>query len=76
MEEEKKDYLRWLGILSTIGINIVVATVIGFLIGYWLDTLLGTRPWLMIFFIILGIIAGFRNLFSILSRIDKDKNGK
>ncbi|MEK6692427.1 MAG: AtpZ/AtpI family protein [Nitrospirota bacterium] len=74
MGEEKKDYLRWLGVLSTVGINIVAATVIGFLIGYWLDSLLGTKPWLMIVFLILGIIAGFRNLFHILSRVTKDKD--
>lgn len=74
MGEEKKDYLRWLGVLSTVGINIVAATVIGLLIGYWLDSLLGTKPWLMIVFLILGIIAGFRNLFHILSRVTKDKD--
>ncbi len=75
MREEKKDFLRLLGVLSTVGINIVVATAIGFLIGYWLDSLLGTKPWLMVFFTILGIIAGFRNLFSIISRVTRDKDG-
>lgn len=74
MEEERKDFLRWLGVLSTVGINIVAATVIGFLIGYYLDLLFGTKPWLMILFLILGIIAGFRSLFSILRRVTKDKN--
>ncbi len=74
MGEEKKDYLRWLGVLSTVGINIVATTVIGFLIGYWLDSLLGTKPLLLIVFLILGIIAGFRNLFHILSRVTKDKD--
>lgn len=74
MGEEKKDYLRWLGVLSTVGINIVATTVVGFLIGYWLDSLLGTKPWLMIVFLILGIIAGFRNLFYILRRVTKDKD--
>ena len=76
MEKEKKDFLRWSGILSTVGINIVLATVIGFLIGYYLDSFLGTNPWLMILFLVLGIIAGFRNLFSILFRITKDRKEK
>lgn len=73
MEGEKKDYLRWISILSTVGINIVVATLIGFFIGYYLDSLLGTKPWLMIIFLILGIITGFRNLFQTLSRVTKEE---
>ncbi len=72
--KERKDLLRWLGVLSTVGINMVATTAIGFLIGYWIDSLLGTKPWLMILFLILGIFAGFRNLFSIISRVTKDKD--
>ncbi|MBF0320244.1 MAG: AtpZ/AtpI family protein [Nitrospirae bacterium] len=46
-----------------IGVNLVVATFIGFFIGKWLDRLFGTQPYLTITFLILGIISGFIELF-------------
>ena len=41
-----------LGVLSTVGITLVAATVIGFFIGLKLDELLGTSPWLQIIFLL------------------------
>jgi len=50
---------------STVGLSLVLATFIGLAIGYWLDKLFGSSPWLTIIFLIIGIIAGFRELFRI-----------
>jgi ATP synthase protein I len=47
----------------TVGLNLVLSTFVGLAIGYWLDKLFDTSPWLTITFLILGIIAGFRELF-------------
>jgi ATP synthase protein I len=52
-----------LGVLSTVGLTMVFATVIGLFVGHWLDVRFGTTPWLTALFLLLGIIAGFRNLF-------------
>lgn len=48
---------------SALGIEMAVATVIGWLIGSWLDRQLGTSPWLMLVFVLLGVAAGFRGVF-------------
>lgn len=48
---------------SVIGLHMVVAVFIGFGIGYFLDGLLGTAPWLTGIFLLVGIAAGFKNLF-------------
>ena len=45
-----------------LGTELVVATVVGFAIGWGLDRALGTSPWLAIVFLMLGVAAGFRNL--------------
>ncbi len=63
MKEEDKKLLRIIGALSTVGITLVAATMIGFFAGRFLDRLFSTSPWLTIIFLILGIIAGFKNLF-------------
>ena len=55
----------WKGLaeLSTIGMTLVVATVVGLAGGYFLDRWLGTSPFLTIGGLLLGIAAGFVNLF-------------
>jgi len=63
MNEKDRKLLRVIGFLSTVGISMVAATVIGLFIGYQLDRWLGTSPWFTGTFLLLGIIAGFRNLF-------------
>ena len=56
-----------------VGVNLVVATFVGLAIGYYLDKWLGTKPWLMFIFLILGIITGFRDLFR-MARSGNNKN--
>jgi len=63
MPDEEPSILRQLARLSTIGVTLVAATTIGLAIGYGLDRLLGTDPWLTMLFTLFGIIAGFLNLF-------------
>ncbi len=62
MEEKDRRLWRTLGVLSTVGISMVLATLIGLFVGLKLDAWLGTSPWLTAVFLLLGIIAGFRNL--------------
>jgi len=38
--------------------ELVAGLIVGFGIGYGLDALLGTSPWLMVLFILLGFAAG------------------
>lgn len=63
MEEKDRKLIRLIGVLSTLGFTMVFATVVGLYIGLKLDEWLGTSPWLAAFFLLIGIIAGFRNLF-------------
>jgi ATP synthase protein I len=63
MDEKDRKLIRMLGVLSTVGLTLVFATVIGLYIGLKLDQWFGTSPWFTAIFLLLGIIAGFRNLF-------------
>jgi ATP synthase protein I len=68
------DQSAWkaLGELSTIGLTLVIATVIGLAGGYFLDRWLGTQPWLMLIGLGFGIAAGFVNLFRSVSRAERN----
>jgi ATP synthase protein I len=57
------DTWKALAELSTIGMTMVLATVIGLAGGYFLDRWLGTTPWLTLIGLGLGIAAGFVNFF-------------
>lgn len=49
-----------------LGVEIVAALVIAVVIGWGLDRLFHTRPWLMIAFVPLGAAAGLRNVFRVM----------
>lgn len=55
---------------STVGLSLVLATVIGLLIGLFLDGKFGTSPWFTLIFFILGVIAGFKELFRMVKKLD------
>ncbi len=69
-DEKEKPLLRQLLEASTIGIHLVLTTFAGFAIGYFLDRFLSTSPWLTVIFLIIGIIAGFRELLRIARKQD------
>lgn len=48
---------------AAVGIEMAVSVVAGLLIGMLLDRWLGTAPWLVLVFLVLGAFAGFRALF-------------
>lgn len=81
MDQEKKDLLRTLGMVSTMGIAFAVAIAIGVYVGLKLDEWLGTDPWFFFIFLFFGITAGFRNIFILAGkelrddRSDKTKRG-
>ena len=52
-----------LGLAFRIGVELVSAVGVGVGIGLLLDYWLGTKPWLMVVFFILGSAAGFLNVY-------------
>ncbi len=68
MGEEDKGLLKRLVWLSSVGISMVVATFIGLYIGVYLDSIFSTKPWFTIIFLIIGIAAGFRNIYILVKK--------
>lgn len=62
-------------VAGTIGLQLVSATFIGLAMGYFLDQWLGTSPWLLIVFLLLGISAGFRDVYREAKRIQRRTGG-
>jgi ATP synthase protein I len=73
MKEEDKGLLSTIAALSTLGFTMVFATLIGLAIGVWFDSKLNTSPWLTIFFLLIGIAAGFYKVIQVAIREAKKK---
>jgi F0F1-type ATP synthase assembly protein I len=56
---------------SSAGLELGIAVAIGALFGVWLDGRLGTAPWMMIAFLVIGLIAGFRGVLHAVARAER-----
>lgn len=63
MRKEDKKTLMQAVMASTIGYQVAFAPFIGIAIGVFLDTKLGTFPYLTLLFLIFGVIAGGLNYY-------------
>ncbi|MDA8230623.1 MAG: AtpZ/AtpI family protein [Magnetospirillum sp.] len=52
-----------LGLAMRLAVEFVVGIAVGVAIGWGLDRWLGTRPWLMVLFLLLGGAAGVMNAY-------------
>ena len=62
MDNETKKLIRTLGYVSTVGVAMALSIGLGAIIGHYLDSRFGTKPWLFFIFLGFGIAAAFRNL--------------
>ena len=60
--KNKKTNSSNLGSAFKISTEFVATVVVGSIIGFILDNLFGTKPWLIIIFFIIGVIAGMLNV--------------
>lgn len=56
-----------LGFALRIGVELVAALIVGGGIGFLLDRWLGTAPWLLVVFFLLGAGAGFVNVYRVMA---------
>lgn len=65
-------YLRF----STVGLELGLSVIIGLLVGQWLDARLGTEPWLLLLFLLFGMVAGFRSVYRLLREYNQPDDEK
>ena len=59
----KQSHSSKLGIAFKMSTEMVAAVVVGTIIGFILDNWFGTKPWLILIFFFVGVIAGILNVF-------------
>ncbi|MBQ6555483.1 MAG: AtpZ/AtpI family protein [Firmicutes bacterium] len=63
-----KDIGRALGLITQVGISMLVPILLCLCVGAFLDRLFGTSPVLMFIFIVLGVAAGFRSVYMLVAQ--------
>ena len=70
-EQKEKGLKDQLFTYGNLGVEMLVAVLMGAFGGYLLDRWLHTSPWLLIVGFILGSAAGFRNIFRLMTSEEK-----
>ena len=74
--KKRRSSYRQLGILGTIPILLAVGPVVGFLNGRWLDSKLGTEPFLLVIFLVFGFIASGKEVYKLIKRAEEDTDSE
>ncbi len=65
------DY-RKLADMSSLAMTLPVSIAAGLFFGYWLDKWLGTKPWMLCIWTLLGVAAGLISLVRGIRKYEKD----
>ena len=60
-----------IGVAFKMSTELVSAVAVGTIIGFFLDNLFGTKPWLILIFFFVGVIAGITNVVKSAKKMQK-----
>ena len=61
----------FLGNAFKLGTELIAAVIVGTIIGFILDNWFGTKPWFIITFFFIGVIAGILNVIRVANNMQK-----
>tara|TARA_B100000579_G_scaffold347436_1_gene300505 strand:+ start:421 stop:702 length:282 start_codon:yes stop_codon:yes gene_type:complete len=61
----------FMGSAFRLGTELVASVVVGTIIGFILDNWFGTKPWFIIIFFFMGVIAGILNVIRVANNMQK-----
>ena len=65
LDPEQRKQLLAAGRVSTVGLELALSIALGLLGGRWLDSKLGTEPWLQWIGFALGLAAGAMSIYTV-----------
>ena len=61
-KDSKQSSSSNIGVAFKLSVEMVAAVVVGTIIGFILDNWFGTKPWLILIFFFVGVVAGILNV--------------
>ena len=65
----QNEFMRAFAFFLQISVTIIACVAIGIFIGWLLDRLLGTTPWLLMVFSFAGAAAAFKSIFEFAKKV-------
>jgi len=75
-KKQRKVETRNVMALTSLGLMLPSSIAVGLLIGYFLDKILGTRPWLLLIFLFFGTASGIYSLLRGLNRLQDEEEAE
>ena len=72
LDDDNEKRGSFMGSAFKLGTELVAAVAVGTIIGFILDTLFDTKPWLIIIFFFLGAAAGMLNVIRVANKMQKE----
>ena len=72
-DKNKNEVYSILGLVGSFSLTMAGAIAGGYLLGSYLDKKLNTAPWLMLFFIMLGIAGSFIEFFKLIKKLSRNQ---
>ena len=66
---QQNEFARAMAFFMQISVSILACLAVGIFLGWLLDRLLGTSPWLLMIFSFLGVGAAFKSIFDFAKKI-------
>lgn len=63
--------MKWMTLLSQVGITMIANIFVGLFIGKYLDQWLNTSPLFLLLFIFVGVFSGIKSVYLLIIKIDK-----
>jgi len=73
MDKASKKVYTQMAYASSVGIGMVLAVFGGLYLGNFLDKKLGTAPFFTFILLLMGVVAGFRSLYTVIRKYFKDE---
>jgi ATP synthase protein I len=74
--EDRYWMMRQIGLLTMVPMLLAASPIIGLLIGNYIDKKFGTGPVFTIIFLIIGFVAGARQVANVVRKAQKDDRNK
>ena len=71
---DKNDPKSNIGVAFKLSTELVSAVAVGTIIGFILDNWFDTKPWFIIIFFFIGVVAGILNVIRVANNMQKEDN--
>ena len=72
IENDSENRGSFMGSAFKLGTELVAAVAVGTIIGFILDNWFDTKPWFIIIFFFIGVIAGILNVIRVANNMQKE----